>query len=219
MVKTGQLWSDYKLTDEDIRNEKYKSMIGLRKEWNNRGAFQYNFMEAIGLKSNHKLLDIGCGPLRAGTFFIRYLNKGNYFGFDYNKDFIKAAKYIINTKPSLASKNPTVSVQQNFNLISDKSDLCNYGIAFSVLNHCSDKEIRDFHQNIHKAMKLGGKIYVIQDNHLWFPEYFKEVNNTWVPRNLKTKLIVTNIISSLEAKEKYGFSFGKSFFIEYTIQV
>ena len=38
----------------------------------------------LGLREGHKLLDIGCGSLRGGRFFIPYLNPGNYFGVEPN---------------------------------------------------------------------------------------------------------------------------------------
>jgi len=44
------------------------------------GILQYEFLLHAGLKCEDKLLDIGCGSLRAGNYFIRYLNDGKpYF--------------------------------------------------------------------------------------------------------------------------------------------
>ena len=41
-----------------------------------------------GLKPEHKLLDVGCGPLRGGIKFINYLEPGNYYGVDKRADVI-----------------------------------------------------------------------------------------------------------------------------------
>jgi hypothetical protein len=47
-------------------------------------VLQLDFMIREGLKPHHKLLDIGCGSLRGGVHFIRYLDAGNYVGIDSN---------------------------------------------------------------------------------------------------------------------------------------
>src|SRR3569833_897060 len=63
----------------------YNSQLGGgRATWDSRGRFQLELMRSRGLLPTSTLLDIGCGPLRAGIPFIRYLDTGYYFGFDYN---------------------------------------------------------------------------------------------------------------------------------------
>ena len=44
------------------------------------GAYQFGALCLLGLREDHYLLDIGCGNLRAGRFFILYLREGRYFG-------------------------------------------------------------------------------------------------------------------------------------------
>ena len=39
---------------------------------------------------HHRLLDIGCGALRGGVHFVRYLEDGNYAGLDVNRSLIAA---------------------------------------------------------------------------------------------------------------------------------
>ena len=48
--------------------------------WEELGQLQLDFMIREGLKPHHKLLDIGCGSLRGGIHYIRYLDVGNYVG-------------------------------------------------------------------------------------------------------------------------------------------
>ncbi|MFD1808433.1 hypothetical protein ACFSHQ_10805 [Gemmobacter lanyuensis] len=43
---------------------------------------------AEGLRPCHRLLDIGCGPLRTGCRAVPYLNPGNYWGTDLSRDLI-----------------------------------------------------------------------------------------------------------------------------------
>ncbi len=50
--------------------------------WEELGQLQLDFIIREGLKPHHKLLDIGCGSLRGGIHYIRYLDVGNYVGMD-----------------------------------------------------------------------------------------------------------------------------------------
>ncbi|KAF0817854.1 hypothetical protein KIS4809_3372 [Bacillus sp. ZZV12-4809] len=51
--------------------------------WKEIGELQLKFMKEQGLQPN-EMLKIGCGSLRGGIFFIKYLNKGKYTGLDLN---------------------------------------------------------------------------------------------------------------------------------------
>lgn len=59
-------------------------------KWEAMGRHQFEFMRAHGLEPSHCLLDIGCGSLRGGVHFIRYLDAGNYLGFDKQPALIRA---------------------------------------------------------------------------------------------------------------------------------
>jgi hypothetical protein len=48
--------------------------------WEEIGKLQLDFLVNQGLRPTHKFLDIGCGTLRGGRHFIRYLDAGNYAG-------------------------------------------------------------------------------------------------------------------------------------------
>src|SRR5205807_6035012 len=50
--------------------------------WEEIGRLQFEFLTGNGLKPHHRLLDVGCGALRGGLHFIRYLDEGNYVGVD-----------------------------------------------------------------------------------------------------------------------------------------
>ena len=58
--------------------------------WRKVGKLQLDFLVGQGLKPESKLIDIGCGCLRAGLRFIRYLDEGNYYGIDINGKLLNA---------------------------------------------------------------------------------------------------------------------------------
>ena len=60
--------------------------------WEQVGQFQFHYLIAKGLRKDHKLLDIGCGTLRGGRYFIEYLDCGGYTGLDISPKALELAK-------------------------------------------------------------------------------------------------------------------------------
>ena len=60
--------------------------------WEELGEWQINSLKTLGLSSSNKLLDVGCGPLRFGTYAISYLDNGNYHGVEVWEPYIKLGK-------------------------------------------------------------------------------------------------------------------------------
>src|SRR5947209_178803 len=58
-------------TAEAIRRLGHRTFVG--GEWDTIGKLQFDFIVRQGLEPRHVLLDIGCGALRGGRFFIEYL--------------------------------------------------------------------------------------------------------------------------------------------------
>jgi SAM-dependent methyltransferase len=60
--------------------------------WEEIGRLQFDFLIREGLRPGHTLLDIGCGSLRGGVHFARYLNPGNYVGADIGAELLGAGR-------------------------------------------------------------------------------------------------------------------------------
>jgi SAM-dependent methyltransferase len=147
------------LSDDAIARKQYKAFLGGgEKHWARRGLFQLDFLRARGLTPDGRLLDVGCGPIRAGVHFIRYLEVGNYSGIDYNRSFIDAAEAVL-IEEDLAKKRPSLATVQNFDFggIGGPYD---YVVAFSVLNHCVDRLKRRFFENVVRCTTDASKIYI-----------------------------------------------------------
>jgi SAM-dependent methyltransferase len=63
--------------------------------WLALGKMQFDYLVEHGLKPEHRMLEIGCGNLRAGRLFIDYLDTGNYYGIDISPDILFAAQQTI----------------------------------------------------------------------------------------------------------------------------
>lgn len=58
--------------------------------WNELGALQLRFLKEQQLAPEHRVLEVGCGPFRAGRYLMGYLNEGNYFGLEKEYKFVAA---------------------------------------------------------------------------------------------------------------------------------
>lgn len=54
------------------------------------GRLQFDFLVSKGLRPHHQLVDVGCGALRAGAHFIRFLDSGRYCGLEKDRDLLSA---------------------------------------------------------------------------------------------------------------------------------
>jgi len=63
-----------------------------REEWLKIGQLQFDYLVGHGLQPGDRMLEIGCGNLRAGRLFIDYLNPGNYYGIDISPEILLAAE-------------------------------------------------------------------------------------------------------------------------------
>ncbi|QGQ44727.1 class I SAM-dependent methyltransferase [Metabacillus sediminilitoris] len=152
------MWNQYyriNLTDQEIQRGSHRNQIGGK--WNEIGELQFRFMKEQGLQPDHELLDIGCGSLRGGIFFIEYLNEGKYSGLDLNSSLIKAGQSEIK-KAGLMSKKPTLLVNDSFhfNLFKKKFD---YAIAQSVFTHLPVNVIQRCLIHLEQVLNPGGKFY------------------------------------------------------------
>jgi len=63
--------------------------------WLALGQMQFDYLIEHGLKPGDRMLEIGCGNLRAGRLFIDYLEPGHYYGIDISPDILLAAQETI----------------------------------------------------------------------------------------------------------------------------
>lgn len=71
-----------------IEKGHYRHYVGPRWAWHDKGALQFLLCTSLGLRWHHDFLDIGCGSLRAGRWFIPYLNPGKYHGIEPNNKVV-----------------------------------------------------------------------------------------------------------------------------------
>jgi SAM-dependent methyltransferase len=126
--------------------------------WDELGELQLNFLVSQGLEPSARLLDVGCGPLRAGIKFVDYLEPGNYYGLDVNASLLDTG-YDVELPERLREKLPRDHLRAT-----DRFD-CNFGVDFdfaiaqSLFTHISLSQVRLCLYRVAQAMRLGGRLF------------------------------------------------------------
>jgi SAM-dependent methyltransferase len=127
--------------------------------WEELGKLQLDFMIGEGLKPNHKLLDLGCGSLRGGIHFIRYLDPGNYFGIDINRSLLDAG-YVELGLVGLQGRLPAGHLFCNGDFEFPRPDhSIDFVLAQSLFTHVTFNTIRKCFERIARKLKVGGTFY------------------------------------------------------------
>lgn len=132
----------------------YRSYVGPPDRYDFMGSSQFRLLTSLGLRSNHKLLDFGCGSLRAGRLYIPFLDKGNYYGQDPNQWLIDDGFKNELGKDIIDLKKPKFSNLDNFELgFSEKFD---YILAQSIFSHTNKKSLKKGISSIFNGLKNDG---------------------------------------------------------------
>lgn len=128
--------------------------------WEEIGALQLQFMTAHGLLPRHSLLDVGCGCLRGGVHFIRYLEPGNYVGVDINPSLLEAGYDVELAIAGLQSRLPRANLaclrEFEFRRLSRRFD---FALALSLFTHLPFNQIRLCLTRLTEAITPGGVFF------------------------------------------------------------
>jgi SAM-dependent methyltransferase len=136
----------------------HRRTIGNVPLWEELGRLQFTYLIEQGLRPEHYLLDVGCGPLRGGVHFIRYLEPGRYHGVDKNQDALEEARERELTPDEIAEKRPVLMAMSDFGF-ERLGQAFDYAIAQSVFTHLYLNEIVRCLVNIDRVLKPGGRFY------------------------------------------------------------
>jgi SAM-dependent methyltransferase len=143
-------------TAEELRAGAHRARAGGL--WEELGGLQLDFLVAAGLVPESRLLDVGCGPLRGGVHFVRYLAAERYFGIDVNESLLDAG-YELELTPELRAKLP-----RNHLRTTDRFD-CDFGVEFdfvlahSLFTHVPLNDIRLCLYRVAQRTRIGGRFY------------------------------------------------------------
>ncbi len=134
-------------------------------KWDEIGGLQFSHLCEYGLKPHHKLLDIGCGTLRGGRHFIRYLNAENYFGFDISPKAIEYANHLVEEE-DLTKKRPKLRAIVEDPLQFEQFDSLKFDflLAQSVFTHLPQDMIEECFAHIGNLMHIKSCFFFTYKN-------------------------------------------------------
>lgn len=135
----------------------YMAYVGPQEQYDFMGATQFRLLCSLGLRQNHRLLDVGCGSLRAGRFFVSYLETGNYHGIEPNKWLIEEAIENQIGRDLFALKKPEFYYNSEFEA-SAGDKIFDYIVAQSIFSHTGNDLLRKALKNLKKYIKPNGLI-------------------------------------------------------------
>ena len=126
--------------------------------WEELGKLQFDFLKAHGLRPEHTLLDIGCGCLRGGLHFIRYLEPGHYSGLDISGPILAAGRQYL-TEEGLDEKCPNLLLTDGFRFDELEGSRFDFVLAFGVFVETPASAIRECFLNLHKLLTPNGVFF------------------------------------------------------------
>lgn len=126
-----------------------------RERWLALGAMQFDYLLGHGLRPEHRMLEIGCGNLRAGWRFIRHLEPGHYYGIDISPDILAAAQETI-VDMRLQEKLPTLTPVRDLTLRFLPDAHFDVVHAHSVFSHSPLSVVEECLANVGRVLAPGG---------------------------------------------------------------
>lgn len=118
----------------------YLAYVGPPGQYDYMGATQFRLLAALGLRETHRVLDLGCGSLRAGRLLIPYLLPDGYCGIEPNAWLVEDAIEHQLGRDILRIKRPRFDQNSQF-----RTDVFNtefdFVLAQSIFSHATPAPI------------------------------------------------------------------------------
>lgn len=147
----------YRAVMQDTVSQGAARAVGNRERsaWVRGGVRQFEYLRSHGLQPQDRLLEIGCGNLRAGWRFIDYLHPGNYVGIDISPGVLAAAAETL-TRQGVADKRAELRLVDDlsFDFAADHDfDIVH---AHSVFSHSPLDVIEQAFTHVGRILRPGG---------------------------------------------------------------
>ncbi|MFI9150285.1 class I SAM-dependent methyltransferase [Streptomyces sp. NPDC053367] len=123
--------------------------------WLEIGRMQFDYLLGHGLRPQDRMLEIGCGNLRAGWRFIRHLEPGHYYGIDISPDILIEAKKTL-VRYGLQDKVPYLTPVEDLRLEFLPDGWFTVVHAHSVFSHSPLEVIDECLAHVGRVLAPGG---------------------------------------------------------------
>lgn len=145
------------LTRQRLATEGHRGIVGGM--WDIIGPLQRDFLIKRGLTPTDRILDVGCGALRAGVHLTDYLDPELYYGIDISEALLEAG-YLHEILPtSLASKLPRSHLYATPDFETPFGVMFDFGLATSLFTHLPIEYYCRSLNSLAPAFKKGARFY------------------------------------------------------------
>jgi cyclopropane fatty-acyl-phospholipid synthase-like methyltransferase len=124
-------------------------------QWDELGDWQFDILKRFGLEPKHRLLDVGCGPLRLGSLVIPYLEPGHYYGIDPVGMLLALGRAVLDRLGIDRPYSLLQSASFEFDRFGAQFD---FAIAQSVITHLSRAQITSCFTALKSVMQPGSTL-------------------------------------------------------------
>lgn len=127
-------------------------------KWEEIGKLQFDFLCSQGLKPEHVFLDVACGSLRGGVYFIPYLNAGNYLGIEKEEQLLQAGLLEEVGEELALEKKPEFVISSAF-AFEHFSKEADFALAQSLFSHLTEDLILTCLEKLRPQVKTGCRFF------------------------------------------------------------
>lgn len=133
----------------------YTAYVGPPEQYDLMGAAQFRLLTTLGLRDFHRVLDFGCGSLRAGRLLIPYLAPEHYHGLEPNIWLVEDA-----VERQLGADLVTLKRPRFHSFADFRAERCgvdfDFILAQSIFSHCGADLIATTLRGFRLALAPGG---------------------------------------------------------------
>lgn len=126
--------------------------------WEEMGRLQIEFMTRRGMLPRHRLLDVGCGSMRAGRHFVRYLDPGHYVGLDISAAILEAGRRVLREE-GLADRGAVLIQNHDLRFAEVAGQSFDWVLAQSVFSHMPLEDIDECLRHVPAVMAPGATFF------------------------------------------------------------
>lgn len=137
-------------------DEHYRAYVGPPADYDLVAAMCFGLLAALGLRQQHRLLDVGCGSLRVGRLLIPYLNPEGYTGLEPNRWLIDEGIEHEVGQDQVRIKRPSFHVSEDASALVASGHQFDFVLAQSIFSHCGTDLISSWLSQIARLLSDDG---------------------------------------------------------------
>lgn len=151
------LYMDEALNRRRIAEHGHRAVVGGL--WDQLGGLQRDFLITQGLQPEFRLLDVGCGSLRAGAPLAAWLNPGNYYGIDISRALIEAGYENEILAAGMSDRLPISNLFVTDDFAIPFDEMFDFALATSLFTHLTLDYLSRCLERLAPKMRMDGKFF------------------------------------------------------------